>query len=279
LMLFAWDIEIHLFHITQGNLPSNWYYAIYLSDFLCVLVAIETVIQVYRDGIISTLKLFYLFFPIFMLVFLLTGGQYYYWRTVDYRIYTTVITFFASVIILNELRNLFGKKLSLSVIEGDSDISIFSAVGSSMNPTIKKNDIVVVYTGNIGRFLKHGEILFIRIPFIYAPMLEGKYVAHRMLKRMGNYVITKGDNEAKKDRDIPLWYVEGIVIGKIHLVGRFIDFTKLTSYDELVLKYKRNEKKIKELLIKYGDLKKTHQCFKVFIILFSLIFAVLLWIF
>ncbi|MEM3035715.1 MAG: S26 family signal peptidase [Thermoplasmata archaeon] len=85
-----------------------------------------------------------------------------------------------------------------------------------MYPTIKNGDVIIVENTTAPSRLKIGEILFLRIPMKYAPPVPtGIYVGHRLIGINGQYLVTKGDNEPKQDRKIPIWYWEGIVVAKI----------------------------------------------------------------
>ncbi len=284
LMLFAWGIEYFLLIASHQAIFSNWYYLLYLVDFLIVSSSIIVLWRVYEYGVISTVRLFYLFFLPFLLWFNVTPGHIYYWATNINRVYTTLLVFFSTFYIIKSLlwitNKLEYKDLKISFKEGE--IMLLSAEGKSMFPTIKRNDLVVVYKGNIERYLKPLQIIMIRIPFKYAPMIEGRYVSHRVIRRIGDYIITKGDNEIKEDKEVPIWYVEGVVLGRIRMVGNIFEIKKLSDDENLIGIFESNMKKIKELLKCYKNRMSNAHKRRIYgyivSVVISSIFTFLLWI-
>lgn len=163
-----------------------------------------------------------------------------------------------------------------STFDEKAEFSIFLAKGKSMYPTIKNGDLVVVYRTNDKAMLKTGEILFLRVPMKYSPYFkEGRFVGHRLIKVDGNNLPTKGDNESKPDRKIPIWYSKGIVVAKIvAIVGDTIIFEKLTSDESL---FQRVQSKHGEILANIRNMESLSVAFsnrKIYRIIITILVAV-----
>lgn len=218
LFLFAWDIEYYVLLDASGNMiyPPNWYYLLYVLDFVFSGASIIILFRVYKYGIINPLAFLYYFFPSFLLLFNITAGHSFYWSNLLQVSITAFLVFFSSFTVIFSALGLNEIFTTSSGNKIDSQFFILRARGKSMYPTIKNGDLVIVENTTAPSRLKIGEILFLRIPMKYAPPVRsGRYVAHRLIGINGQYLVTKGDNEPKQDRKIPIWYWEGIVVAKI----------------------------------------------------------------
>lgn len=165
----------------------------------------------------------------------MTSGVHIYWSNAQYVSFTAVLLFISLAVGVYSMFELYYTFTTHSKLYEKAEFTIFPAKGKSMYPKIKNGDLVVVYRTNDKAMLKTGEILFLRVPMKYSPYFkEGRFVAHRLMNVDGNNLLTKGDNESKPDRKIPIWYCEGIVVAKIEaIVGDTILFEKLTSDESL----------------------------------------------
>ena len=83
--------------------------------------------------------------------------------------------------------------------------SIFSTETGSMAPTMKKGDIVIV---KIGEQVQEQDIITYK--------QEKSFITHRIIKKEGNSIIAKGDNNNTQDEPIQ----EDAVIGKVvHIIN------------------------------------------------------------
>ncbi|MEM3333869.1 MAG: S24/S26 family peptidase, partial [Thermoplasmata archaeon] len=218
LFLFAWDIEYYVLLDASGNMiyPPNWYYLLYVLDFVFSGASIIILFRVYKYGIINPLPFLYYFFPSFLLLFNITAGHSFYWSNLLQVSITAFLVFFSSFTVIFSALGLNEIFTTSSGNKIDSQFFILRARGKSMYPTIKDGDLVIVENTTAPSRLKIGEILFLRVPMKYAPPVRsGRYVGHRLIGINGQYLVTKGDNEPKQDRKIPIWYWEGIVVAKI----------------------------------------------------------------
>ncbi|MEM3271931.1 MAG: S24/S26 family peptidase, partial [Thermoplasmatales archaeon] len=217
LFLFAWDIEYYVLLDASGNMyPPNWYYLLYVLDFVFSGASIIILFRVYKYGIINPLAFLYYFFPSFLLLFNITAGHSFYWSNLLQVSITAFLVFFSSFTVIFSALGLHEIFTTSSINKIDSQFFILRAWGKSMYPTIKDGDVIIVENTTAPSRLKIGEILFLRVPMKYAPPVRsGRYVGHRLIGINGQYLVTKGDNEPKQDRKIPIWYWEGIVVAKI----------------------------------------------------------------
>ena len=83
--------------------------------------------------------------------------------------------------------------------------SVFSVATGSMEPTIKQYDIILVKKQD-----NYYEQDIVTFPDTNANNKE-VYITHRIIKKRGNTIVTKGDNNNAKDATIN----ENIIIGKV----------------------------------------------------------------
>ena len=83
--------------------------------------------------------------------------------------------------------------------------TIFSTETGSMAPTMKKGDIVIV---KIGEQVQEQDIITYK--------QEKSFITHRIIKKEGNSIIAKGDNNNTQDEPIQ----EDAVVGKVvHIIN------------------------------------------------------------
>jgi len=98
--------------------------------------------------------------------------------------------------------------------------TFFQVITGSMEPTIKVKDIVVekitkdVEIDNIITYKHHND-----------------YVTHRVIKRGGNFVVTKGDNNNDIDEPVPIDNVVGKVI---FIIPNVAIWTKVITTPQVV---------------------------------------------
>lgn len=74
--------------------PANWYYLLYVLDFLFSASAITILFKVYKYGLIAPFEFIYYFFPSFLLLFNVTSGVHIHWSNAQYVSYIAVLLFF-----------------------------------------------------------------------------------------------------------------------------------------------------------------------------------------
>lgn len=109
------------------------------------------------------------------------------------------------------------------------DIKILTVSGTSMNPSITQDDVVIVSPVDI-KYLKIGDII------TYRRNIDGKSVTitHRIVDIIvdinGGIIKTKGDSLSSEDRyDVNSKNIVGKVIGKIPYIGYLIRLVRTNT--------------------------------------------------
>lgn len=99
--------------------------------------------------------------------------------------------------------------------------SIFSTETGSMAPTMKKGDIVIV---KIGEQVQEQDIITYK--------QEKSFITHRIIKKEGNSIIAKGDNNNTQDEPIQ----EDAVVGKVvHIINNVEVWKKVFSDIKVII--------------------------------------------
>lgn len=125
-------------------------------------------------------------------------------------------------IILSVLIVLFVINLILSYEEDTHILGIymFNIVSESMEPTLEKNDVIIVKKCDEKDFKKGDIITFLK---------NNKTISHRIIQiievKDGREFITQGDNNEIPDADVVLSNeIYGKVIGHISKIGNFVEY-------------------------------------------------------
>lgn len=106
-----------------------------------------------------------------------------------------------------------------------SDVRFLTVIGTSMNPDITQNDIVVVVPTDT-MSLEIGDVI------TYKLYMEGKdyMFTHRIVNIENGIIMTKGDNMPESDGyDVMSKDVVGRVVGIIPYIGGLIRFVHTTT--------------------------------------------------
>jgi len=104
--------------------------------------------------------------------------------------------------------------ISLKVIKKDlatvGGYSLLEVVSTSMEPTIKKGDLIIINTRNKNYYANN-------IVTYYDE--ENNFVTHRIVKIKDEEVVTKGDNNDSEDKEISIDKIVGKYVFKIAYLG------------------------------------------------------------
>ncbi|HWQ95737.1 MAG TPA: signal peptidase I [Candidatus Methylomirabilis sp.] len=106
-----------------------------------------------------------------------------------------------------------------------SDISFLTVTGTSMDPLITQNDIIIIAPVN-PYSLKVGDII------TYERNIDGKSIkfTHRIISIKNGVIKTKGDSMPREDSyNVHQQDVKGIVVGKIPYIGMLPHFARTTA--------------------------------------------------
>ncbi|MDX9787071.1 MAG: S24/S26 family peptidase [Desulfobacterales bacterium] len=98
----------------------------------------------------------------------------------------------------------------LSAVMAKGGYFRFKARGTSMHPFIRDGDVITLSAVTAGTGLHVGDIAAVLHP------VSGKLIVHRVIRKRGTRVQTKGDNSKLADESVPV----SAVLGRVSQVRR-----------------------------------------------------------
>lgn len=133
------------------------------------------------------------------------------------KIMFVILSIILGLILIFNLYNFISLKVlhkSLATINGYASLEV---VSGSMEPTIKKGDMIIINTKN--KDIKVNDIITYKGN-------EGEFVTHRIIDINDADIITKGDNNNTEDKPINKSAIVGIYVTKINNMGAILSSLK-----------------------------------------------------
>lgn len=212
--LAAWPLEVAIIQSTIHNsfLPALWFRYAYFLDISIIASDIISFFILFKGKYISPATLYILFLPSTVLAFILDINP----LKINLNFYPQfiwgVITIFSFLLIINYFRDIFLKNRNE---DQNTSLKIISGSGTSMVPSIKSHDLVIIDMKS-NTNISNGDIITFKANAVYYPLAISGLITHRVIYTEDKYIKTKGDNVSKPDLPIDKFQVVGKVVAIIH---------------------------------------------------------------
>ncbi len=249
--LVAWPIEISL----VVNHSVIWYHAVYLFDFIMVMVYIAFFYNVILKKIFQFDELVFSSLGAGVVLFIVIAGSEN--ITIDEIFYlvfiSTIALAYPIMIIMKNIRSSYYKNTKLKPLYDyldDNSLMITQTIGNSMKPELYANDYIIVKLIDSNYVYNAGDIITYEPSILYNAIPKGRFVTHRIVGFKKNRILTKGDNNRLVDPPIKPLQIYGIAIAKYY--SKISAFEKLRNDDNTEIIIKNLNNKFNSNYMKFG---------------------------
>lgn len=256
--ILAWAIESEIVLFPNINSP-NWFHAIYLFDVMVIIIYADFLYSIIVLKVFPLQKIILpsLWAETFLFIVLAGGGKYEQTLTFELLLIGFVSLIYPTLGLAKSLA-LNKNEKSLANLLAGNPFTINKLRGKSMRPTLYAGDYLVTYLIDDEFQFKVGDIVTYEPLLAYTPLMESRYVSHRIIELGEGYIVTKGDNLKKADPPIKPFRIIGVAIATID--PKSLVFSSLTEREDLLEIVNRVERTLMQGKV---DLKSIGQNFKV----------------
>lgn len=275
--ILAWPIESELVLFPNINSP-NWFHAIYLFDVIVIIIYAAFLYDILVRKVFSLQKLILpsLWAGIFLFVVLAGGGEYEQTLTFELLLLGFVSLIYPTLGLAKSLSIHKNAKSFANLLIGNS-FSIHKSMGKSMRPTLSSGDYIITYLTDDEFLFKLGDIVTYEPLLAYSPMLDSRYVTHRIIELREDNLVTKGDNLKKADPPIKPFRIIGVAIASLDTESFLC--SSLTEREDLLEIVKKVERTVVQGKANFnnigGNIKKLYFSTILFPFLISLVLPIL----
>lgn len=258
--ILAWLIESELVLFPNINSP-DWFHGIYLFDVIVIIIYAAFLYDIIVRKVFPLQKIILpsLWAGIFLFVVLAGGGKYEKTLTFELLLLGFISLIYPTLGLAKSLAIHKNEKSSANLLIGKS-FTIHKTMGKSMYPTLSSGDYIITYLINDEFQFKQGDIVTYEPSLVYAPMLESRYVTHRIIELREDSLVTKGDNLKKADPPIKPFRIIGVAIASLD--AESLVFSSLTEREDLLEIVKGVERTVREGKVNFnnigGNIKKLY---------------------
>lgn len=232
--LLGWPVESELISL---NINSElWYHSVYLFDVITAVIYAAFLYDILARKVFPLQKLILpsLWAGIFLFITLAGGGKYAGNLFLELFLLSFISLIYPTLWLARSRIKHKSQKWFTNLLVGTSCV-INKASGRSMYPALSSKDYIISYFTDDKFQFKIGDIISYEPLLAYSPLVDSRYVAHRVIEIRDDKIVTKGDNLKKADPPFKPFKIQGLVIASYDPeLGLYSSLTERKDMDGVV---------------------------------------------